>query len=109
MLFEDYLIVKGVNIIEGEYCMTKLVDMALGHKIDTPSFDLNVEPLNSLDVDESPMHVVQLADAQHHVSLLGTFLMDNPLEFTPTNVLKLRAILKKLNNISITSLKWQHQ
>lgn len=107
--FEDYLIMKGANIIEAEYCMTKLVDMALGHKIDTPSFDLIVGPLNSLDVDESPSHVVKLADAQHHVQLLGTFLMDNPLEFTPTNVMKLRAIMKKLNNISIANLKWQHR
>jgi hypothetical protein len=40
--------------------------MALGQRITPPKFDLNVEPLNSLDVDERPPHVVKSANAQHH-------------------------------------------
>ena len=35
--------------------------------------------------------------------------MDNPLEFIPTYVMKLHAISKKLNNIYVVNLKWQHQ
>jgi hypothetical protein len=36
-----------------------LVDMALGQRIQPPSFDLNVEPLDSLDVDERPALIVK--------------------------------------------------
>ena len=60
---------------------------------------LNAEPFDSLDVDERRPPFVKLTDAQHHAQLLATFLMDNPLEFTRTNVMKLQAISKK----------WQHQ
>jgi hypothetical protein len=82
-----------------EYCMSKLVDMALGQKEEPPSFDLNAKPLDSLDVDGRPPTIVKLVDTQHHAQLLATFIMDNSLEFTPTNIMKLQAILKKLNEI----------
>ena len=56
-------------------------------------------PQFSLDVDERPPPIVKLADAQHHAQLLATFFfMDNPLEFTPTNVMKLHAISEILLN-----------
>ena len=50
--FEDYLIMKGEDIIEVEYCMSKLVDMTLGQRIKPPRLDLNAKPLDFLDVDE---------------------------------------------------------
>jgi len=56
-----------------KYCMLELFDLALGQRIKAPSFDLNVEPLNSLDVDERSTQVVKVADAQHHAQLLATF------------------------------------
>ena len=65
---------EGEYIIEAEYCMLELVDMALGHRIKPPGFDLKVEPLDSLDVDERPIPIVKLANAQ----LWATFFMDNP-------------------------------
>ena len=100
---------KIEDIIEAKYCMSELVDMALGQRIEPPSFDLNAKPLDSLDVDERPPPIVKLADAQHHAQLLATFFMDNPLEFTPANVMKLQAISEKLNKIYVANLKWQHQ
>ena len=73
--------------------MSKLVDMDLGQRIEPPSFDLNAEPLDSLAVDERPPPSVKLANAQHHAQLFATFLfMDNPLEFTIIEVIKLHAI-----------------
>ena len=42
---------------------------------------------------------MKLADAQHHAQLLATFLMDNRLEFTLIDVMKLHAISEKLNKI----------
>jgi hypothetical protein len=54
MPFEDYLMMEGEDIIEVEYCMSELVDMALGQIIEPPYFGLNVKPLDSLDVDERP-------------------------------------------------------
>ena len=53
--------------------MSKLVDMALGQTIEPPNFDLNMEPLGSLDVDERPPLIVKLVDPQ----LLAIFLMNN--------------------------------
>lgn len=38
------------------------------------------------------------------ISSLFLFFMDNPLEFTPTNVMKLHAILEKLNKIHMMLL-----
>ena len=62
-----------------------------------------------LDVDERPPPIVRLVDAQHHAQLLATFFMDNPFEFTPIDVMKLQAILEKLNEIYVANLKWKHQ
>ena len=69
MPFEDYLIVKGEDIIETRYCMSKLVQMTLVERIEPPSFDLDAEPLDSLDADDKPPPIVKLRDAQHHVQL----------------------------------------
>ena len=93
-------LIKGlIRFIEVEYCMLELVDMALGQKLKPPGFDLDAKPLDSLDVDERPPPIVKLVDAQHHAQLLATFFMDNPLELTPTYVMKLQAILEKLNDM----------
>ena len=77
MPFEDYLTMKGEDIIGAKYCMSELVDMALGQKIKSPGFDLNAKPLDSLHVGERPPPIVKLANAQHHASLLATFLWIN--------------------------------
>ena len=34
------------------------------------------------------------------------FLIDNPLTFTPTYVMKLQAILEKLNEMYVANSKW---
>jgi hypothetical protein len=48
-----------------------------------------MQTLDSLDVDERPPFTKKLADALHRAQLLATFLVDNPLEITPANVMKL--------------------
>ena len=54
--------------------------------------------------------IEELADAQHHIQFLITdMFMNNPLEFTIANVMKLYAILEKLQKIYVTNLNWQHQ
>ena len=77
------------NNIEAKFCMSKLVDMALGQRVETPRFDLNAKPLDSLDVDERPPPIVKLANAQHHAQLFAKFFMDNPLELTLAHAMKL--------------------
>jgi hypothetical protein len=66
MPFEDYVVMEGEDIIEAEYCMSKLVDMALGHRIELASLDLTAETVNPLDVDKRPPPIVKLTDAQQH-------------------------------------------
>ena len=51
MPFEDYLIMQGEDIIGANYCMLELVDIALGPRIEPPSFDLDAKPL---DINERP-------------------------------------------------------
>jgi hypothetical protein len=51
MPFKDYSIMECEDIIEGEYCMLETIDMALGHRMEPPNFDLNAA-LRLLDVDE---------------------------------------------------------
>jgi hypothetical protein len=43
---------EGEDIIEVEYCMLELVDMALGQRIEPTSLDLTAETVHPLDVDE---------------------------------------------------------
>jgi hypothetical protein len=105
MPFEDYLIEEGEDIIEVEYCMSELVDKALGQRRESPSFDLNAKPLDSLDIDERPPPIVKLATAQHHAHLLIAFFMDNPLKFTLANIMKQQAISEKLNKLYVANLK----
>jgi hypothetical protein len=109
MSFEEYVVMEGEDIIEAEYCMSKLVDMALGQRIKPASLDHIVETVNPLDVDERPPPIVKLTDAQQHAQLLATFFMDNSLDFTSAYLMKLEGILEKLNKIFVANLKWQHQ
>ena len=46
--------------------MLELVDMALGLRIEPPTFDLNAEPLDTLDPDGRPPLIVKLAYARPH-------------------------------------------
>jgi hypothetical protein len=108
MPFEAYVVMEGEGIIEAEYCMSELVDMALGQRIEPASLDLIVETVNPLDIDERPPPNVKLTDAQQHAQLLTTFFMHNSLYFTPANMMKLQGILEKLNKIYVANLKWQH-
>ena len=55
MPFEEYVVMEGEDIIEAGYCMSELVDMALGQRIEPASLDLTVETVNPLDVDERPL------------------------------------------------------
>lgn len=47
-------------------CMSKLVDMFLGQRIQPPDINLDIEPLHCLDVDDKPPRIMKLANAQHH-------------------------------------------
>ena len=73
------------------------------------SQNLIKRPLDSLKVDEWPPPIMKLADAQHHDKLLAIFFMDNSLDFNPTHIMKLHAILEKLHNMIVVDLKCQHQ
>ena len=86
--------------------MYELVDMILGQRIKPPNYELNAKPLDSLDVDERLPPILKLAHTQHHPQLLDFFLIDNPLTFTPTYVMKLQAILEKLNKMYVANSKW---
>ena len=60
--------------LEVEYCMSELVDMALGQRTESPSFDLIAKPLDSLDAHERPPLIVILVVPQHYAHLLATIL-----------------------------------
>jgi len=66
MPFEEYVVMESEDIIEAEYCMSKLIDMALGQRIKPASLDLTAETLNPLDGDERPPPIVKLTDTQQH-------------------------------------------
>jgi hypothetical protein len=70
---------------------------------------LTAETVNPLDIDERPPPIMKLTDAQQHAQLLATFFMDNSLDFTPIDPMKLQGMLEKLNKIFVANLKWQHQ
>jgi hypothetical protein len=74
---------KGEDIIEVEYCMSVLVDMALGQRIKPVSLDLTAETVNPLDDDERAPPIVKLTDVEQYAQVLATFFMENSLDFTP--------------------------
>lgn len=59
--------------------------------------------------------IAKLIDAQHHSQSLATLIyllidcMDNPLAVTRAYVMKLQAVLEKLNKRYDANPKWQHQ
>ena len=109
MPFEENVVMEGEDVIEAEYCMSELVDIALGQRIEPTSLNFTTETVNPLDVDERPPPIVKLMDVQQHAQLLATFFMDNSLNFTPANVMTLQGILENFNKIFVANLKWQHQ
>ena len=50
------------------------------------------EIVNPLDVDETPLPIVKLMDAQQHAQILAIFFMNNSLDFTPADLMKLQGI-----------------
>jgi hypothetical protein len=58
--------VKFMWLIYVEYCMSRQVDMALGHRKNPTSFDLDAKCLVFLDVDERTPPVMKLVYVQHH-------------------------------------------
>ena len=55
-------------------CVSELVDMAVGHRIEPTSLNLTAETVNPLDVDERPPPIVKMMDAQQHAHILAMFL-----------------------------------
>ena len=54
---------EGEDNTKVEYCMSELVDMVLGQRIEPLSCDLNAKPLDSLDVDERPQLILKVTNA----------------------------------------------
>ena len=57
--------------------------------------------LDSLDVDERPPPIVKLVDRSTSCSIVRYIGYGQPVRFTPTNVMKLHAILEKLHKIIV--------
>ena len=100
---------EGEDIIEAQYCLSELGDMALGKTIEPPSFDLNAKPLDSLDVDETFTYceTSKCSTSCSNLNYIFVF-MDNLVDVTFGNALKLHAWLEKLNKIYVVDLKCQH-
>jgi hypothetical protein len=90
MSFEDYIVKVRLSLKLNLACQSLLVDMALGQRMESSSFDLNAKPLDSLDVDERPPPIMKLANTHAYVT-------------------KLRAKPEKLNKIYVANLKWQYE
>jgi hypothetical protein len=43
-IFEEYVVMEGEDIIEAEYCMSELVDMALGQRLSQLVWTLLLRP-----------------------------------------------------------------
>ena len=63
----------GEDINEAWKCMSKLVNMALGQRIEPLVLTLMQSPWIPVNVDERPPPIVNMADGQHHAQLITTF------------------------------------
>ena len=110
MPFEDHMIREGEAITEAQCSTSELVDMALGQRIEPPSFDLNAKALqDSWDADDQPPPITKAATPRHRARLVPATFTNNPSEFNLTNVTNPHAISEQLNEIHAAHLKWQHQ
>jgi hypothetical protein len=85
------------------------VDIALGHIIRPPGFDLNAEPLESLDVNKRPPHIVKLENAQHHAQLLAIIFLWQPIRVYSCRRHETADHIRGANEIDVANLRWQHQ
>ena len=107
-LFEALMVMNSEDIIEVDFCISKLVDMALQQRMRHPSLTLTHSPLDLFKCWWETPNTMKLA-CSTSCPFVSYILIDNALEFTTTNAMKVCAISEKLNKICATNFKWQHQ
>ena len=73
----------------------ELVDEALGTNF-AQDFDLNVD-LHEVDVNDVAPPIIKLSDANHHASLLSSFLLENPLYFGVNEFISFQKLVGNLD------------
>lgn len=69
MLIEDYVQLARKEIVDANYIMTKLVDLAWDIEVHL-GVDLNEEPMVGNDVNDQPTPVVKLPQTRKNAQLL---------------------------------------
>ena len=70
-------------------------------------FDLNVA-LDVVDVDDVVPPTTKLSDANHHASLLSSFLLKNSLYFGVNEMISFQKLVGNLDKRTIANLSRQH-
>jgi hypothetical protein len=104
---EEYVVMECVYIIEVEYCMSKLVDVALGQRIVPTSLVLRAESVTPLDVlGSNSITMWKRRMLNNMLNLWSTFLRDSPLYSAPVDMMKLQGLLGKLTKIWGLTWMW---
>ena len=74
MLVKEYMQLTREEIVDVEYNMIKLVDLAWGREVHL-DLDLNEELMEGINVDDQPTPVVKLPQAREYAQLLSNFLV----------------------------------
>ena len=80
MPIEEYVQLAGEGIVDVEYNMVGLVDLAWGREIHL-GLHLNEEPMEGNDVEDQPTPIIKLPQAREYAQLLPKFAVKHPLEF----------------------------
>ena len=108
MPIEEYVQLAREEIVDAEYNMVELVDLAWGREIHL-GLDLNEEPMEGNDVDDQPTPIVKLPQAREYAQLLSNFAMEHPSEFSVVDVMNMQSFMDKLNKMSISNINKHHQ
>ena len=76
--FEDYLVMEVKTSLKLNVVCQRFI-YGLGWKREPPSFDLNIELLDPLDVGEGVPLVMKLANAQHQSSIVSYVFYGHPI------------------------------
>ena len=80
MPIEENVQLVGEKIVDIEYNMVELVDLAWCRGIHL-GLDLNEEPTEGNELDDQPTPIVKLPQTREYAQLLSNFVTQHPMKF----------------------------
>ena len=109
MPIKVYVQLVREEIVDVEYNMAKLVDLAWGRGLHLV-LNLNEEPMKGNDVDDQTIPIIKPPQVHEYAQLLSIIINSkHPLESLVIDVMNMQSSMVKLNKMSISNINTHHQ